>query len=709
MIARRVLFLAVLLTMGCVAAWGQNAPFSITPTSLPIGGGVLVVGQAIPTQQLAPNPNLDASFTWSKSSGSLPPGLTFNTSLATITGTPTVPGAFTFTITAVESGNIVYTASQQYTLYVSTGSPLTLTPRTPLGGAVGSNYATFPFDVAGGVPGYTWALQSGTSVNGLTLASDTGLLSGIPLAGGVFPVSVIITDASGAQAKSSFNLNVLGISTSSLPDGTTGVPYAQTLTSVGTTGSVIWSLGSIGTLPSGLNLSAQGQIAGTPTVSGTFPFQVRVTDPAANLTATQSFSISITANSILTVTTTSPLPNGAVGVAYSQTLQATGGIAPYTWSATGLPAGLQVDSTTGILSGTPTVGATPTISVTVTDAVGTKATASLSLTVGAFTITPATLPNGFVNVPYAAALTVAGSTIASWTVTTGTLPAGLTLDASTGVISGKPTTAGSSTFTITASFGNLTAAFPPVVQGFTLVINAGPSVVISGLPPTGVAATQPAATVSLSGGTYPLGITGTMTLTFAPTGGGTPPFDAKFASGPPTTATFTIPAGTSQGLFGAASAPSVPVMIGTVAGTITITTSLQDSNGNSVPPPAPVVISVNATVPVITKVTIGAIANGAFTISVTGRSTPRDMTSALFHFALPTNTQPSTLDVTVPLTSDFAAWYGSSASSAFGSTFTVTVKFSFTGPPGSTVPFTAVTVTMTNSVGASTPFGPVNP
>jgi len=103
-------------------------------------------------------------------------------------------------------------------------------------------------------------------------------------------------------------------------------------------------------------------------------------------------------------------------------------------------------------------------------------------------------------------------------------------------------------------------------------------------------------------------------------------------------------------------------------------------------------MTVNATVPVITKVTFGAVANGTFTISVTGRSTPRDMASALFHFALPTNTQPSTLDVTVPLSSAFTAWYTSSGSVPFGSTFTATIQFSYIGPPGSTVPFTAVTV-----------------
>jgi hypothetical protein len=225
-----------------------------------------------------------------------------------------------------------------------------------------------------------------------------------------------------------------------------------------------------------------------------------------------------------------------------------------------------------------------------------------------------------------------------------------------------------------------------------------PTVIISGLPTIGVAATQPTATVSLSG-PYPLNITGTMTLAFTPVGGAAQQFDAKFANGG-TTTTFTITP--------AAPTVSVPVMIGTVAGTITITTNATDSAGNSLTPVTNT-MTVNATVPVITKVTFGAVANGAFTISVTGRSTPRDVTSALFHFALPTNTQPSTLDVTVPLSSAFTAWYGSSGSVPFGSTFTATIQFSYTGPPGSTVPFTAVTVTMTNSVGASNAFGPTNP
>ena len=223
------------------------------------------------------------------------------------------------------------------------------------------------------------------------------------------------------------------------------------------------------------------------------------------------------------------------------------------------------------------------------------------------------------------------------------------------------------------------------------------TVAITGLPPIGVAATQPSAAVTLSGPSA-VATTGTLTLAFTPAGGGTQAFDAKFASGSPYTASFTIAAGSTQALFG--TAPSIPVMIGTVAGTITITTSIQSS---TLTPPAPFVMTVNPTVPVITSVIPCAITLSGFSISVTGRSTPRNMTSALFHFTLPTNTQPPTLDVTVPLTAAFAGWYSNSNSNAFGSTFKMTVQFSFTGPPGTTVPFVAVTGSLTNSIGTSNP------
>ncbi|MDP8990949.1 MAG: putative Ig domain-containing protein [Acidobacteriota bacterium] len=608
MTGRRALLLALLLAAASIGAWAQPGPFTITPTSLPVGGGMFTLGQAISTQQLGPNPQLDQAFSWAVSSGTFPPGLNLDPAAATITGTPTQAGAFTFTILAQEIGTN-YAAFQQYTVYVSLGPALSLSPLTHPQAAVGVAYTSSTFQAAGGVPGYTWGLQNGTNADGLSINAGTGQLTGTPTAGGVFPMVVVLTDASGASVNATFTLNVLGVSTTTLPGTTVGSAYSQTLAAMGGTGTLTWSVQGTNLPPPGLTLSSLGQITGTPTASGTFLFVVKVTDSATQLSTLQGLSITVAS---------------------------------------------------------------------------------------AAAITPATLSNGTVNVPYTSTtLTVPGVVISNWAVTLGTLPTGLSLNASTGVVSGTPSAAGSFPFAIVATPAGSTAVVQPPVRGaFTMVINAAPSVTIN-VPPTGVAATQPNATVTLSG-TYPLDITGTMTLSFAPLSGiPQNSYDAKFAAGG-TTAQFTIPAGSTSA--------NVPVIIGTVAGTITIATTTSLSS-------TPIVstIPVNPTVPVITGVTPGAAASGGFSISVTGRSTPRNMTSAVFHFTSPTGTTLASADITVPLTSAFTTWYGSSTSIPFGSTFSMTVHFSFTAPVGETIPYTTVTVTLTNSVGASNTSAPFSP
>lgn len=608
MTGRRVMLLALLLAAASIGAWAQPGPFTIIPTSLPVGGGMFSVGQAIPLQQLLPNPQLDEAFSWAVSNGTLPPGLTLDQVQGTITGTPTQAGAFTFSILALEIGTN-FAAFQQYTVYVSLGPALSLTPLTHPQAAVGVAYTGSPFRVAGGVPGYIWAFQNGTNADGLSINAGTGQVTGTPTAGGVFPMVVIVTDASGATVNATFTLNVLGVSTTSLPGATVGSAYSQSLAGVGGNGTLNWSVQGTNLPPPGLSLNSLGQITGTPTASGTFPFVVQVTDSATQLSATQALNITV---------------------------------AP------------------------------------------------------AAAITPSTLPNGTVNIPYTSTtLTVPGVTISNWAVTVGALPAGLNLDPSTGIVSGTPTAAGSFPFVIAATPAAVTAVLPPVRGAFTIVISAAPTVTITGLPSIGVAATQSTATATLSGA-YSSDVSGTMTLTFAPAAGGSQNYDAKFATGTGTTVNFTIPAGSTT--F------SVPVIIGTVAGVITITTNTSLTS-------APIVntITVNPTVPVITGVTPGTVTTSGFSISVTGRSTPRNMTSALFHFTSPTGTTLASADITVPLTNAFTTWYGSSASTPFGSTFTMTVQFSFTGPVGETVPYTTVTVTLTNSVGASNTSAPVSP
>ena len=144
-----------------------------------------------------------------------------------------------------------------------------------------------------------------------------------------------------------------------------------------------------------------------------------------------------------TITTTS-LPNGVQNTAYSQTLSATGGLPPYTWTIAdgSLPPGLTL-STGGLISGIPTEGGTFTFIAQVQDSSTPQQTdtQALSITIiPQLNITTTSLPNGVQNVVYSQTLSATGGvTPYTWSLASGNLPSGLTLNATTGVISGIPT------------------------------------------------------------------------------------------------------------------------------------------------------------------------------------------------------------------------------------------------------------------------------
>lgn len=224
-----------------------------------------------------------------------------------------------------------------------------------------------------------------------------------------------------------------------------------------------------------------------------------------------------------------------------------------------------------------------------------------------------------------------------------------------------------------------------------------PAVTIGGLPASSGPAQQPAMTISLASA-YAVAITGTATLTFASSVGGDDQ-TIQFGSGG-RAVSFTIAVGSTQASFSGAS--SVEVLTGTVAGTITITLDLMASGTNVTPTPAPTATITLITTPAfIQTVVFGASTPGAFTVVVTGFSTTRDMTTGLFHFAPSTNATLATTDVTVALGEAFSIWYSNSASNATGSEFQLTVPFTTTKGPSADI--VAVTVTLTNSKGASNP------
>src|SRR5204863_151182 len=156
---------------------------------------------------------------------------------------------------------------------------------------------------------------------GLTLDAAAGSISGIPTAEGVFQFSVKVTDFALHTDVRQLTITAvrnITVSTSSLPDGTTGTAYSQTLLATDAQGTVIWSIAS-GALPAGLNLNAAtGEISGTPTAQGIANFTIRAAD-GVSIPSQRALSIGIyTPVAIVT----SSLPDAARGVAYSQSATA---------------------------------------------------------------------------------------------------------------------------------------------------------------------------------------------------------------------------------------------------------------------------------------------------------------------------------------------------------------------------------------------------
>jgi len=286
-----------------------------------------------------------------------------------------------------------------------------------------------------------------------------------------------------------------------LPSATVGAAYSEALSASGGIAPYSWSVSP--SLPAGLKIDfASGTISGMPTAGGVFSFTVTATDSTL-ATGSQPYSLTVNAPTISISPTT--LTSPAVGISYSQTLTASGGTAPYSWtvSSGALPTGLQL-SAGGTINGKPTATGSFTFTISAKDAsTGTGPySASQSYTVSVLLgITPATLPGGTVGVAYKqTTLTASGGTAPySWSVSSGTLPAGLTLAPTTGTITGTPTAAGSFTFTVQATDSSATPLTGSQQYSLTVAALSLSPTTLPG-PVVGVAYSQ---ALTASGGTAP--------------------------------------------------------------------------------------------------------------------------------------------------------------------------------------------------------------
>jgi hypothetical protein len=400
------------------------------------------------------------------------------------------------------------------------------------------------------------AMSLNTSI-AMSTGQHTVVVNATNSTGKVYSDSMTLTVAAAGTA-----LPSLQITTSSLPSGTVGSSYSTTMAATGGTAPYKFTVPS--GLPLGTALMSNGSLSGTPTTACNCSFTITLTDSSAtpqSVSKVESVSVAATSSSVPALSiTTSSLATGAEGTAYSASLAATGGTAPYTFSAaSGLPTGLALASN-GSISGTPTAIGTFSFTVTAKDSEATPQTVSkaesitisaASKTVGPLSITTTSLASATAGTGYSATLGATGGTAPyTWSIASGSLPAGVTLSTS-GVISGTPTASGS--FVITADVKDSEAT--PQLASYSETLTVAAPAALAVKPITLSSATTgsaysatlsatggiPAYTWSVASGALPTGLTlsSSGAISGTPTATGTFSFTAqvKDSEATPKTAT----------------------------------------------------------------------------------------------------------------------------------------------------------------------------
>ena len=141
-------------------------------------------------------------YNWVLTGGALPPGLSFNN--GAITGTPTSPGTYTFTVQVFDNSS--HYISGTFSLTIAGSSVTVATPGILPAGAVGGPYSTGLL-ATGGVPPYTWTVASGSLPPGLTLSTG-GVISGVPTTVGSYIFSAQVQDNTSLTASQQFTITV---------------------------------------------------------------------------------------------------------------------------------------------------------------------------------------------------------------------------------------------------------------------------------------------------------------------------------------------------------------------------------------------------------------------------------------------------------------------------------------------------------------------
>jgi formylglycine-generating enzyme required for sulfatase activity len=507
-----------------------------------------------------------------KSGDKLPPGLTLGK--GRISGTPSAAGSFTFTITAEDSNAASKSKIEQtYSLEIQSYG-MEIAPEPVLVSGKVKEPLSVTFTATGGQPPYKWS-TTGDMPRGLSIDASTGVLSGTPGELKTGTIMIRVSDATGFPSTRSIPVSIttdpLEIIHEPSPEARPGVDFKWSFQLKGGLSPRPIKLASESTLPPGLYLSFNGtsaRIQGKPRSEGAFNFTLIAEDAGSEpvkkdlVLVIPSTPLEIAESPLPVAITTQSLPPARLGTPYSQVIETSGGLpplklalkpesqlppglllvkekltgtpsavgnhtftltatdiqassaeatftlmvsdkpmqiagpknakgeefkpftaelrvkggkAPYTWSTRDpLPAGLTMNASTGVLSGQPAKGTAGnySVAVQVSDAEGQTAAGLFAFTIAAgesLTILEKTLPTAILNTAYSAKPTAKGGnpTTLKWILESGKLPPGLSLNASTGEISGIPTQAGTAEIVLKVedSHGNTRIQLFPITVG----------------------------------------------------------------------------------------------------------------------------------------------------------------------------------------------------------------------------------------------------
>ena len=594
-------------------------------------------------------------FTWSVSAGTLPAGLTLNSS-GLLSGTPTTVGSSTFTVRVVDGSG--QSATQSVTLVVTDKPAAPAAPTATAGITSATVSWVAPANNGSAITGYVVTpYKAGVAQTPVSYdASATSrTLSGLT-AGSSYTFTVAATNATGTSAPSAQ-------STAVTPYALPGAPTISAATAGDSAATLTW------TTPSSNGSAITGYVV-TPyigaTAQPTQTFSAATTQTVTGLTAGTAYTFTVAAvnqagtgpasaaSSPVTPNNSPSLnfpapPSGEVGVAYSNQLTVTGGTSPFTWSVSAgtLPPGLTLNASTGLLSGTPNASGSASFTVQVVDASGETASKAITLVIAAAPALSFTPAAGEVNVAYSQQPVRTGGTAPfAWAVTAGSLPAGLSINASTGLVSGSPTAAGSFSVTIT------------VTDSFNQVATTTATIVIAALPTL----TFPAPAAGQVGVAYSTSFTAA---------GGTAPL------------TWSIPAGALPAGLTLAAGTGVLSGTPTTVGTYSFTVAVTDGNNKTATKAVTLVIAAGPLVIVktanVNSAVVGSTVQYTVTVTNTGSSAfsgvalSDPLTGVLDDAVYNSNATAST--GTVSYASSTVSWTGNlAANGSVTITYSVTVN-----------------------------------